>query len=89
MTPKLLLPAESLWKQRAGHGFWGCPVPVPVAGYRFFTLATGRPLLCFAFFFFFPFRATPATYGSSQLRGLIGAVATSLHHSKGGCEPHL
>ena len=26
-------------------------------------------------------RAFPAAYGGSQARGLIGAVATSLHHS--------
>ena len=34
------------------------------------------------FFFFFAFpRATPVAYGGSQARGLIGAVATHLHHS--------
>jgi len=42
-------------------------------------------LFSFLFFFFFfvfcPFRATPMAYGGSQARGLIGAVATSLHHS--------
>ena len=27
------------------------------------------------------FRATPAAYGSSQARGLIGVAAASLHHS--------
>ena len=27
------------------------------------------------------FRATPAAYGSSQARGLIGTTAASLHHS--------
>ena len=32
-------------------------------------------------FFFFPFRATPMAYGSSQARGLIGAAAAGLHHS--------
>ena len=27
------------------------------------------------------FRTTPASHGGSQARGLIGAVATGLHHS--------
>ena len=34
--------------------------------------------------YFCPFafsRAAPETYGGSQARGLIGAVATGLHHS--------
>ena len=31
-------------------------------------------------FGFFLFRATPATYGSSQARGQTGAAAASLHH---------
>ena len=37
------------------------------------------------------FRATPAAYGGFQARGLIGAVAASLHqsHSNSGSEPHL
>ena len=33
------------------------------------------------FSFFGLFRAAPPAYGSSQARGQIGAVATSLHHS--------
>jgi len=43
------------------------------------------------FFFFWPVRATPATYGGSQARGRIGAVAASLRqsHSNAGSEPHL
>ena len=38
---------------------------------------------CFLGFFFFLsfFRATPAAYGGSQARGLIGAVAAGLRHS--------
>ena len=35
------------------------------------------------FFFFFLFRATPATYGSSPARGQVGATAAGLHHSHG------
>jgi len=37
--------------------------------------------LSFFFFFCLFSRATPTAYGGSQARGLIGAVATSLHHS--------
>ena len=35
--------------------------------------------------------AAPVAYGGSQARGLIGAVATSLHqsHSNSGSEPRL
>ena len=45
----------------------------------------------FFFFFFLLFRATLTACGGSQARGLIGAVATGLHHSHGkaGSEPHL
>ena len=40
---------------------------------------------------FFPFRATPKAYGSSQARDRIGAAAVGLHHSHShmGSEPHL
>ena len=45
------------------------------------------------FFFFFPllFRATPAAYRSSQVRGPMGATAADLHHSHSrvGSEPRL
>ena len=38
--------------------------------------------ISFLFFFFFVFsRAAPSAYGSSQARGLIGALATGLHQS--------
>ena len=49
----------------------------------------------FSFFFFFfvfcLFRAAPMACGSSQARGPIGVVATTLHqsHSNSGSEPHL
>ena len=44
-----------------------------------------------AFFFFFPFRATPAAHGGSQARSQIGAVATgnSDGHSHTRSGPHL
>ena len=43
------------------------------------------------FFFFAFFRAAPAAYGGSQIRGLIGAVAASLcqSHSNAASEPRL
>ena len=34
-------------------------------------------------FVFCLFRAAPITYGNSQARGRIGAVAAGLHHSQG------
>ena len=45
--------------------------------------------LCFLSFVFS--RATPTAYGGSQARGLIAAVAASLHqsHSSIGSQPHL
>ena len=41
---------------------------------------TGREKVQTVDFFFFFFRAPPIAYRGSQARGLIGAVATSLHH---------
>ena len=38
-------------------------------------------VVCFLFFVFFFFRAAPEAYGSSQVRGQIGARVVSLHHS--------
>ena len=48
-------------------------------------------LLTFFFFFFSFSRATPAAYGGSRARGLIGAVAAGLRqsHSNVGSEPRL
>ena len=45
----------------------------------------------FVFFFFAISWAASAAYGGSQARGLIGAVAASLHqsHSNAGSEPCL
>ena len=42
-------------------------------------------------FFFAIFWAAPMAYGGSQARGLIRAVAASLHqsHRNSGSEPHL
>ena len=44
-------------------------------------------LFCFCLFAFS--RATSAAYGGSQARGLLGAVATSLHHSHGHARSEL
>ena len=45
----------------------------------------------YAFFFLLSFGASPMACGGSQARGLIGAVAASLHqsHSNMGSELHL
>ena len=40
------------------------------------------PIVVFLSFFFFLPMPTPAAYGGSQARGLIGAVAHGLHHSQ-------
>ena len=42
-------------------------------------------------FFVFLFRAAPVTYGSSQVRGLIGAIVAGLHesHNNARSEPCL
>ena len=44
-----------------------------------------------SFLYFYLLRATPTAYGSSQARGLIGAVAAGLHHSHSNVrsKPHL
>ena len=57
-------------------------------------LVSGGATLSSFFFFFLSFclfRATPEACGGSQARGLIGGVATSLHHShsNSGSEPRL
>ena len=48
-------------------------------------------LLLFFFVFLLFLWAAPATYGGSQARGLIEAVAAGLRqsHSNSGSEPHL
>ena len=50
------------------------------------------PIAFFFCFWLFAFsRATPMAYGSSQARGLIGAIAAGLRqsHSNAGSESHL
>ena len=41
----------------------------------------GTLLWCFILFYFYPFRAAPEAYGSSQARGWIRAAAVYLRHS--------
>ena len=60
--------------------------------FRFYLLLLG--FFGVLFFFFFPplfFFFSPAAYGGSQPRGLIGAVGAGLYHSHSnvGSEPHL
>ena len=43
----------------------------------------------FIYFVFCPFTATPAAYGGSQARGLIGAIAAGLHHSHSNTRSEL
>ena len=46
------------------------------------NLLHSSKIFIYLFFCLFAFsRATPAEYGGSQARGLIGAVATDLRHS--------
>ena len=45
---------------------------------------TDQSLNSFFFFFFFL-----VTYGGSQARGQVGAIAATLCHSHAGSEPHL
>ena len=49
------------------------------------------PLKAIFFFFFVFSRAMPAAYGGSRARGLIRAVASTLHHShsNAGSKLHL
>ena len=48
-------------------------------------------LFCHHFFLFLFFTAAPAAYGTSQARGPVGAVFSSLHHSHtmARSKPHL
>ena len=46
-------------------------------------------LIYFLFFVFLSFRAAPMACGGSQARGLIGAVATGLHHSHSNARSEL
>ena len=71
------------------------------SGRKLTSICTPFPRIChvsggvvsLVFLFFFPllFRAAPVAYGSSRLRGRIGADAVSLHHrySGNGSEPHM
>ena len=66
---------------------WVCMLDPELLYLRIFpSFVTGEqsgPMIIYTFFFFFClFRTVPATYRGSQARGLIGAVATSLHHSQ-------
>ena len=71
----------------------------PREGQEFFSVFLDAPekmrssFSFFFFSFFCLFRATPTAYGGFQARGLIVAVAASLHHShshsNAGPEPRM
>ena len=46
-----------------------------------FSVSIERIIYIYIFCYFLLFRATPTAYEESQVRGLIGAAAASLHHS--------
>ena len=78
-----------LLKQQKEFQRLSCPLLVHCVGGQEGTLFDLK-----SHFFFCLFAiswATPAAYGGSQARGLIGAIATSLHqgHSNVGSRPHL
>ena len=54
-------------------------------------VASTFSFILFFLIFFFLFKATPASYGSSQARGQIRDAAVCLCHSNSnaGSEPHL
>ena len=60
-------------KRRGGSQF---PRAVLSVGMVVSASITGRP------FFFCLFRAAPSAHAGSQARGLIGAIAAGLHHSR-------
>ena len=67
-------------------GFWFPSLEAlssPVFRFIFFII------YLFIYFVFCPFTATPAAYGGSQARGLIGAVAAGLHHSHSNTRSEL
>ena len=45
------------------------------------TYKANNYVYCWFEYNIFSIRAAPAAYGSSQIRGQIGTVATGLHHS--------
>ena len=86
IIPKIPVSLDSLW--------WPSLYKITPIPFIFCYL----PSVCWSnlyhlylFFFFGLFRAVPEAYGGSQARGLIGAVATGLHHSRSnsGSEPCL
>ena len=76
-----------LWKPLKIHSFSHHKLPV----FPYFWTIEQINTVIFFFGLFVFFRATPATYGGSQGRGWIRAIATGLHqsHSNTGSEPRL
>ena len=75
-----------------GNGISGSQLGRVGHCFQAFSASKGRKIHFLFFLFLFVFsRATPATYGGSQAKGLIGPVPTGLRqsHSSAGSEPHL
>ena len=58
-----------------------CKVAVSVSHFPYSALCLKNKIFAPDFFFFGLFRAAPTTYGGSQARDRMGAVAAGLHHS--------
>ena len=80
------------------HWLFGYPNLARLWGLRleFFTVGKNpydmkSTFIVILFVCFLLLKTAPAVYGGSQARGLIGAIAASLHHSHSnvGSEPHL
>ena len=71
-------------------GRWGCfhVLAIENSAVQHLTYKNVFFLLLLFCLFAFP-RATPVAYGSSQARGLIGAVDTGLHQSHSNVESKL
>ena len=71
---------------------WPDPLQTQMEGSDKKELVMTFLILIFMYLFIFVFsRAAPMAYGDSQAKGLIGAVAASLHHShsNSGSKPRL
>ena len=67
-----------------------CFPDISFSFFLFFFFFLFFSFLFFFFLFFFFFSCLlPEAYGNSQARGLIGAVAASLHHSQSNARSKL
>ena len=88
-TTLLGISTDAAWKVGSRPGF----LLLDLAGPLLWCFWPSQTVCCYGnyLFIFFFFGAAPTAYGGSQARGLIGAVATSLHqrHSNTGSELRL